>query len=93
MSDQPPLPFKIPPGGMIVDTPGVRELGFSLKASELPWYFPEFDQFVHQCHFSNCTHTHEPDCAVIAAVERGEVPARRFESYIVIRQSLKERMG
>jgi ribosome biogenesis GTPase len=93
MSDQAPLPFKIPPGGMIVDTPGVRELGFSLDASELPWYFPEFDQFVHQCHFSNCTHTHEPDCAVIAAMERGEVPARRFESYIMIRQSLKERMG
>ena len=90
---QAPLPFKIPPGGMIVDTPGVRELGFTIDAAKLPWYFPEFEPFVHQCHFSNCTHTHEPDCAVIAAVQRGEVPARRFESYIMIPQSLRDRLG
>ncbi len=90
---QAPLPFKIPPGGMIVDTPGVRELGFTIDAAKLPWYFPEFEPFVHQCHFSNCTHTHEPNCAVIAAVQRGEVPARRFESYIMIRQSLRDRLG
>lgn len=90
---QAPLPFEIPPGGMIVDTPGVRELGFTIDAAKLPWYFPEFEPFVHQCHFSNCTHTHEPNCAVIAAVQRGEVPARRFESYIMIRQSLRDRLG
>jgi ribosome biogenesis GTPase len=90
---QAPLPFIIPPGGMIVDTPGVRELGFTIDAAKLPWYFPEFEPFVHQCRFSNCTHTHEPACAVIAAVERGEVPARRFESYIMILQSLGERLG
>ncbi len=91
--DQPPLPFDIPPGGMLVDTPGIRELGFTIDATELAWYFPEFEPFVHQCHFSNCTHTHEPDCAVIAAVEAGEVPARRFESYLMIRESLEERRG
>jgi ribosome biogenesis GTPase len=90
---QAPLPFEIPPGGMIVDTPGVRELGFTIDAAKLPWYFPEFEPFVHQCHFSNCTHTHEPNCAVIAAVQRGEVPARRFESYVMIRQSLRDRLG
>jgi ribosome biogenesis GTPase len=90
---QAPLPFNIPPGGMIVDTPGVRELGFTIDAAELSWYFPEFEPFVHQCHFSNCTHTHEPNCAVIAAVERSQIPARRFESYIMIRQSLGERPG
>jgi len=90
---QAPLPFVIPPGGMIVDTPGVRELGFTIDAAKLPWYFPEFEPFVHQCHFSNCTHTHEPNCAVIAAVQRGEVPARRFESYVMIRQSLRDRLG
>jgi len=90
---QAPLPFEIPPGGMIVDTPGVRELGFTIDAAKLPWYFPEFEPFVHQCHFSNCTHTHEPNCAVIAAVQRGEVPARRFESYIMIHQSLRDRLG
>ncbi len=91
--EQAPLPFDIPPGGMLVDTPGIRELGFTIDLAELAWYFPEFDAFVHQCHFSNCTHTHEPDCAVIAAVERGEVPARRFESYLIIRESLEERHG
>jgi len=91
--EQAPLPFVVPPGGMLVDTPGIRELGFTIDASELAWYFPEFDPFVHQCRFNNCTHTHEPDCAVIAAVQRGQVPARRFESYLTIRQSLKERHG
>ncbi len=91
--EQAPLPFDIPTGGMLIDTPGIRELGFTIDLAKLAWYFPEFDPFVHHCHFSNCTHTHEPDCAVIAAVERGEVPARRFESYLMIRESLEERHG
>ena len=71
-------------GGVIVDTPGVRELGIELTAAELPWYFPEFDEHSPRCHFSNCTHTHEPDCAVLAAVEAGTISARRYESYLRI---------
>jgi len=78
------------PGGILVDTAGVRELGLALDLEELPWYFPEFERFSPHCRFNDCTHTHEPDCAVQAAVEDGEIPLRRFESYLRIRESLEE---
>ena len=82
--------YELPAGGLLVDTPGVRELGVDLEATELPWFFPEFEPFAPQCRFSDCTHTHEPDCAVQAAVESGEIPHRRFESYLRIQDSLAE---
>ena len=74
-------------GGILVDTPGVRELGVAIGLEELPWYFPEFEPFVPDCHFYNCTHTHEPDCAVLAAVEAGTIPRRRYVSYLRMRES------
>jgi len=91
-SEGPPaeLPVGVGPGGILVDTPGIRELGVAIDLEELPWYFPEFEPFVPQCHFHNCTHTHEPGCAVLDAVEAGTVPLRRYESYLRIRQSLTE---
>lgn len=73
-----PLTF----GGQIVDTPGIRGLGFyQLKKEEIGHYFPEIRQIFHQCRFSNCTHTHEPDCAVLKAVEEGKFSTSRYESY------------
>ncbi len=78
------------PGGMIVDTPGIRELGINLTAAQLPWYFPEFEEHTPRCHFKDCTHTHEPDCAVRSAVEAGAIPARRYESYLRILETLTE---
>jgi ribosome biogenesis GTPase len=81
--------YDLPGGGMLVDTPGLRELGMSLDAEELPWYFPEFEPFAPQCRFNDCTHTHEPDCAVIAAVEAGRIPPRRYESYLRILETLQ----
>jgi len=80
--------YDLPKGGMIVDTPGIRELGMDLTAQELPWYFPEFGPYVHDCRFNDCTHTHEPDCAVTAAVESGAIDARRYESYVRILETL-----
>ena len=80
--------YELPGGGLLVDTPGVREIGIHLTAAELPWYFPEFEQRMNDCRFRNCTHTHEPGCAVQAAVETGEIPARRYESYLRILDSL-----
>lgn len=77
-------------GGMIVDTPGVREAGINLQASELPWFFPEFEPFAAQCKFRDCTHTHEPACAVRLAVEEGLLYPRRYESYLRILQTLEE---
>jgi ribosome biogenesis GTPase len=77
--------------GMLVDTPGIRELGIALTAVELPWYFPEFDAPAGLCRFKDCTHTHEPHCAVRAAVESGAIPARRYDSYLRILDTLAEK--
>ena len=80
--------YNLPGGGLIVDTPGIRELGMDLTAQELPWYFPEFEPFVADCRFNDCTHSHEPNCAVIAAFENGQLDPRRFESYLRILETL-----
>jgi len=89
--------YDLPPAGpgqagaVIVDTPGVRELGINLTAAELPWYFPEFEQFSPRCQFRDCTHSHEPDCAVLAAIEAGQIQPRRYESYLRILNTLAQR--
>jgi ribosome biogenesis GTPase len=77
-----PLPY----GGFVVDTPGLKEFGV-LDATErdLALAFPEVADRVVDCRFSDCSHRHEPDCAVRAAVESGEIDAGRFESYLKIR--------
>jgi len=81
--------YNLPQGGILVDTPGVRELGMGMKAAELPWYYPEFEPLAGQCKFRDCTHTHEPDCAVVAAVQAGGLPPRRYQSYLRILQTLE----
>lgn len=82
-----PAPYS---GGLLVDTPGVRELGMEMEPGELSWYFPEFEPFARNCHFNDCSHTHEPQCAVIAAVEQGAIPARRYESYLRLAETIQE---
>ncbi|MCD6365787.1 MAG: ribosome small subunit-dependent GTPase A, partial [Planctomycetes bacterium] len=82
--------YDLPGGGMIVDTPGIRELGMELQPDELPWYFPEFEALAPGCRFNNCTHTHEGDCAVRRAVETGQIPARRYKSYLNILATLDQ---
>ncbi|MEN3039464.1 MAG: ribosome small subunit-dependent GTPase A [Candidatus Kryptonium sp.] len=82
-----PLSF----GGFIADTPGIKEFGLAgIEKSELGFYFPEFRKFVEMCKFSNCTHTHEPDCAVKNAVHSGKIDKRRYMSYVNILNSLEE---
>ena len=70
-------------GGYVADTPGLREVGlWAVPLEELDTFFPEFEPYLGQCRFtSNCTHTHEPDCAVSGAVAAGEISAERYESY------------
>jgi len=71
-------------GGILVDTPGIRELGLDMTADELCWYFPEIEEFAAGCKFSDCTHTHEPGCAVVEAVNDGRIPHCRYETYLRI---------
>jgi ribosome biogenesis GTPase len=80
--------YDLHPSGLLVDTPGIRELGVGITPAELTWYFPEFEEFAAQCKFSNCSHTHEPQCAVIQAVEKEKIFTRRYESYLRILDTL-----
>ncbi len=76
------IPVEGPGGGWVADTPGLRELGlFQIPPDELPLSFPEMRPFLGGCAFNDCTHLHEPRCAVRAAVESGAISAARYESY------------
>jgi len=76
-----PLSF----GGFIIDTPGIREFGLvEFRKEEIAERFPEMRNVMHGCQFNNCTHIHEPKCAVKAAVEAGEIASSRYESYLRI---------
>ncbi len=75
------LPFGT--DSFIADTPGIRELGlYDISRADLGFYFKEMEPLVNDCHFPNCTHDHEPGCAVRAAVERGDITQERYESYL-----------
>ena len=70
-------------GGYVIDTPGLRGFGlYGLEKEEIPKYFPEMLRVADNCKFIPCTHTHEPDCAVKAAVEAGEIAPERYNSYL-----------
>ncbi len=72
-------------GGYIIDTPGIKELGLvDMEKEEISAYFPEMRAIRHQCKFNNCLHLNEPKCAVIAAVEKGDIAASRYNSYLGI---------
>lgn len=73
-------------GGYVADTPGLKALAlWDIEPEELDAYFREIQPLVAECDFSDCTHIHEPGCAVIAAVEKGEISPERYDSYIRIR--------
>lgn len=74
--------FDLGDGTRIIDTPGVREFGlWDIDRTQLRFYFREFEAFALDCRFANCTHLHEPACAVKDAVERDEISERRYEAY------------
>ena len=78
-------------GARVVDSPGVREFTIApMEAHELAGCFPELREPMQHCRFQPCTHDHEPDCAVQAAVERGDVDEGRFRTYLKL---LDERTG
>ena len=74
-------------GGYIIDTPGLKEFGLiQYSKEEIRDYFPEIRQYNNSCRFDNCLHVHEPDCAVIKAVEAGKIPASRYANYLALLQ-------
>jgi len=78
--------FPLEGGGYVADTPGLKALAlWDIEPEELDGYFPEIRPFVAQCQFSDCTHSHEPGCAVVKAVENGEIHPQRFDSYLRLR--------
>lgn len=75
--------FLLSGGGCIIDTPGVRSFGLiDMKKEEIAHYFPEIFRTSHDCRFHNCTHTHEPGCAVLAAIAEGKISDSRYLSYL-----------
>ena len=79
---------KLDDGGYIIDTPGIKELGLvEMKKEEVGHYFPEFRQVMNECKFNNCTHTTEPNCAVIKALEEGKIYEERYHNYLGILNS------
>jgi len=77
--------FELPQGGYIIDTPGIRELGvIDIEKNELSHFFPEMRALLNQCRFNSCRHINEPGCAVIKAVEEGDIELSRYESYLSI---------
>ncbi len=77
--------YSLPIGSntFVADTPGIRELGlYDIDDLDLGFYFLEFVPYIHDCRYPNCTHDHEPACAVRAAVEQGTITAERYDSYL-----------
>jgi ribosome biogenesis GTPase / thiamine phosphate phosphatase len=78
-------------GGYVVDTPGIREFGLSgMRQGDLIHYYPEIAALEGRCRFADCSHTHEPGCAIKAAVERGDLSDIRFQNYQQIYATLPE---
>lgn len=77
--------FFLPSGGSIIDTPGIKGFGtFDMERYEVTHYFKEIFSVGAECRFSNCTHTNEPGCAVLKAVEDGRIALSRYSSYLSV---------
>lgn len=75
--------FELVGGGRVIDTPGIKGFGVvDMEASEISHYFKDIFIVSKECKFSNCTHIHEPGCAVLAAVENHQISTSRYQSYL-----------
>jgi ribosome biogenesis GTPase len=78
--------FPLEGGGYVADTPGLKALAlWDIEPEEIDAYFPELRSRVPHCQFSNCTHVHEPGCAVLDALQEGKISQQRYESYLRMR--------
>jgi ribosome biogenesis GTPase / thiamine phosphate phosphatase len=84
--------FKIKQNTLVIDTPGINELGLiDIGDHELSDYFPEMRALLGKCKFNNCSHTHEPDCAVLNQVEAGKITISRYRSYLSMLENIDTR--
>jgi ribosome biogenesis GTPase len=75
----------------VIDTPGIREIDpYGIKKEDLGNYFIEFKEYIPACRFNNCTHQHEPGCAVMDAVEKNKISMERYESYLRLLKTIEE---
>ena len=76
----------LPNGAMIIDTPGMRELGMWNAESGINKTFSDIERLSQMCKYSNCTHTNEPGCRILEAIENGELQKERFEQYLKLQK-------
>jgi ribosome biogenesis GTPase len=80
-------------GGYVADTPGLKALDlWDIEPEEVDAYFLEMRDLVAECEFSDCTHIHEPGCAILEAVEKGKISPERYDSYLRIRSGEEEKL-
>lgn len=85
------LLHRLPTGGELIDTPGIRSFGlYGVTRLTLANHFPDFDVVVEECRFNNCTHQHEPKCAVINQVTAGTIAESRYEAYLKLLESTED---
>lgn len=83
--------FDLPEGGSIIDTPGIKGFGtFDMERTEVSHYFREIFQISADCRYGDCTHTHEPGCAVLQAVEEQRIALSRYQSYLSMLEDKEE---
>ena len=79
------IPLPSAGGGYLIDTPGIKGFGMlEMEEAEVSHYFPEIFAESAHCRFGNCSHTHEPGCAVLSALEEGRIAPSRYTSYLGI---------
>src|SRR5690606_4688784 len=81
--------FLLPQGGILIDTPGMREFGLWNASDGVSKVFDEIELFAENCRFNDCTHTIEVDCAVIAALNSGAISRERYNSYLKLLRELR----
>ena len=79
----------LPEGGLVIDTPGMREMQLWADEEALEHVFEEIETLAEQCRFRDCQHIAEPGCAVLAAIEDGSLPRKRYDSYLKLRKEIR----
>jgi ribosome biogenesis GTPase len=83
--------FKVDQTTFVIDTPGIREIDpYGIRQEDLGHYFRDFIPYIKYCRFNSCTHNHEPDCAVIRAVEEEEIFPERYDSYLKLLETVEQ---